>query len=247
MDNSWKIVYVFMAFKSKDSANAYFKDYFAADPAKIEQYMNLYLTLSDKADNAKINTAGNTFYMDDNSTAATEDDKLTLNPASDSVYAAGAQLLYNKMQSSYLVFVNTVAMSKLPSDTKLEFKKGNDVVAVVSNKSYEYGLSSPTTLRLIIDSGDVTLTNNSTHDGVKGFLGIVIAGNDVAVSANVNGTALTSDILNSTCTDVTGKTYKLSDFINNSAQIAGGSNASEDLWNLDSLVFYENWDKNKSN
>ncbi|MFB0920158.1 MAG: hypothetical protein QMB62_04655 [Oscillospiraceae bacterium] len=244
IDSDWKIVYAFIVFSSRDYANEYFKDYFAADPAKIEQYLNLYLiNLSDKSDNAKINTAGNTFYVEDNSTATTTDDKLTLNPASDSVYAAGAQLLYNKMQSSYLVFVNTVAMSKLPSGTTLEFKSGDDVVAVVSNGGYDYDVSSPTSLRLIIASGDVALINNSTHDGVRGFLGIVISGGNVTVNTDVTGDPLTSDILNSTCT-VGTKTYKLSDFINNSAQIEGGSNASEDLWNLDSLVYYENWLKN---
>jgi len=35
----------------------------------------------------------------------------------------------------------------------------------------------------------------------------------------------------------------LADFINNSAQFGGDSKTKEDLWNLDSLVYYKNWTK----
>lgn len=228
IDANWKIVYAFMFFSDKKYANEYFRDYFAADPAKIEQYMNIYLsTLSDKAANAKISTAGNIFYNKDGTT-------LTMNPASDSVYAAGAQMLYSKMQSPYFVFVNTNELSKLGSTTLLfEDSATHTVVAVVSTEAnYDYSSASPSTIRLIISSKDVTLSDD--------YAGIVMAGQNVIVNDNVTGQLLISDILNSTCT-VGTKIYTLSDFINNSAQIEAGSGLSEDLWDLDSLVYYANW------
>ena len=227
VDSQWKIVYAFMFFSDKQYANEYFMDYFAADPTKITQYMSLYLsTLSDKASNAKISTAGNIFYNKDGTT-------LTLNKASDDVYAAGAQMLYSKMQSPYVVFVNTNELSKLGSTTLFFQDENAHVVAVVSTEdNYEFTSAAPSTIRLIISLKNVTLSS--------AYTGIVIARENVVVNNNVTGEPLTSEILNSTATV---GSYKLSDFINNSAQIEGGSNASEDLWDLDSLVYYANWQK----
>ncbi len=230
IDSQWKIVYVFMFFNDKKYANEYFKDYFAADPTKITQYMDIYLsTLSDKASNANISTAGNIFYNKDGTT-------LTLNSASDDVYAAGAQVLYSKMQSPYVVFVNTNELSKLGSTTlTFQDEETHAVVAVVSTEEdYEFSSAAPSTIRLIISSKNVTLSS--------AYTGIVIAGGNVVVNNNVTGEPLTAEILNSTCT-VDSTKYKLSNFINNSAQIESGSNASEDLWDLDSLVYYANWKK----
>ena len=229
VDTQWKIVYAFMFFNDKKYANEYFKDYFAADPTKITQYMDIYLsTLSDKASNANISTAGNIFYNKDGTT-------LTLNSASDDVYAAGAQMLYSKMQSPYVVFVNTNELSKLGSTTLTFQDEAAHTVAVVSTEdNYVYSSASPSTIRLIISSKNITLTS--------AYTGIAIAGDSVIVNNNVTGEPLTSEILKSTCT-VGSTTYKLSDFINNSAQIEGGSDASEDLWDLDSLVYYANWKK----
>ncbi len=227
-----KVVYVFLVFKDKAYANKYFKDFFAADPTRIGQYMSIYLDKLNTPGSAKINTAGNTFYEKDGTT-------LTLNPASDEVYAAGIQLLYDKMDSPYQAFVNDISLSKLGSGTTLEFRDSHgNVAAVVSTSDtehpYNYDSSKSATIHLIIAKTNVTIS--------KSFNGIVIAGNNVTVNADVEGAALTSDILNSTCTVGTTK-YTLSDFINNSAQIEGNSGVSEDLWDLDTLVSYENWDK----
>ncbi len=233
IDNTMKLAYVFLVFSEKSYANEYFKAYFEADPNKIQQYLNLYMTLSDKADNAKINAAGNTFYMDDNSTATTADDKLTLEPASDQVWAEGAQLLYDKKQSQYSVLVNQVALDKLGT-APLEFvNAAGEVVAVVCNGNYSYN-GTKKTIRMIIASGDVTVSS--------AYKGMIVAGNNVTVNSSIEGIPVGNDVLSSSCT-VGGVTYTLPDFINNVVQIGGTSSASGDLWDLEALVYYENWTK----
>jgi len=230
-DNANNIVYVFLVFSDKQYANAYFQDYFTADKSKISQYMSLYVNSFDKA--TETDTAGNTYYTPSGGT-------LTLNPASDTVYAAGAQLLYSKMQSPYLVFVNDAEMDTLAAETQktLQFKNAsNQVVAVVSAEGdfpYSFAYDPSKTVRLIISSQDVTVNDKYT--------GIIIAGHDVILKSDVSGQALDATILDATCT-ANGKTYTLADFINNSAQFGGDSKTKEDLWNLDSLVYYKNWTK----
>ncbi len=219
-----KIVYVFLVFNNKSYANAYFKDYFAANPNDISQYLKLYVTLSNES--AYTNTAGNTFY---NSAG----EVLTLNAASDTVFAAGAQQTYTGMISPYTSFVNTTKFANLGGVAR-EFVYDGKTVAVVSPVAYTYSSSSSDDIRLIISSGDVTISDT--------FNGIVIAGGNVTVNGNVTAAPLDSKMLNASCT-VSGTTYKLSDFIQNSAQFTGETSSSEDLWDLDSLVYYENWSK----
>lgn len=220
-----KVVYVFMVFISQSYANAYFKDYFASDPAKIKQYMNIYLSLSDKSASAIIDTAGNTYYQASGST-------LTLNPAKDRVYATGAQLLYNKMYSPYQIFINEVALTKLPSKL-LKFRdSSNNVVAVVSSAdTYTYDAGEERTIRLILAQNNVVVTSN--------FTGVIISGNNVTANSSITGELPSSSIMDSTCTDGS-QTYTLWDFVNNSSQLTASS-SSENLWNLDALVSYENW------
>ena len=233
MGDGMKLAYVFLVFSQKSYANEYFKAYFAAEPEKIQQYLSLYMTLSDKADNAKINAAGNTFYMDDNSTATTADDKLTMEPASDQVWAEGAQLLYNKKQSQYPVLVNEVELAKLGT-TPLEFVNGaGDVVAVVCNGNYTYD-GTKDTIRLIIASGNVTISS--------AYTGMIAAGNNVTVNSGIEGTAVGNEVLSSSCT-AGGVTYTLPDFMNNVMQVGGTSSTTGDFWDLDALVYYENWTK----
>lgn len=229
-----KIVYVFLVFNEKSYANAYFRDYFTADPSKISQYLSLYVTLSGNA--TTTNTAGNTFYSAAGGT-------LSLNIASDNVWASGAQMKYTSMtsleNSPYTTFVNTTKLATLsPTDT-LQFENADgDVVAIVCNNvtkpDYTY-TGTPKTVRMIISSGNVTLSGN--------YNGIVMAGGNVTINNTVTSALLDTKLLDATCT-VGSITYKLSDFLNSSEQFIGKSSTVRDAWNLDSLVFFENWAKN---
>ncbi|PKM72350.1 MAG: hypothetical protein CVU91_10145 [Firmicutes bacterium HGW-Firmicutes-16] len=227
-----KIVYVFLVFSDKSYANAYFKDYFAANPNDISQYLKLYVKLSNNA--ASTNTAGNTFYALDNSTPSDNtDDIVNLSPASDTEFAAGAQQTYANMESPYTSFVDTANFANLGAAAR-EFVYEGKTVAVVSSVDYTYYPTSSDNIRLIISSGNVTISDT--------FKGIIIAGGNVTVNGNVTAAPFDSKMLNASCI-VSGTIYYLSDFIQNSAQFTGETSSSEDAWDLDSLVYYENWSK----
>lgn len=238
-----KIAYVLLVFSSKRYANEYFKDYFTADPSRIELYQDLYLTLSDKADDALINTAGNSFYNDDNNTPSDEtDDKLTLIPASDRIYAEGYNTRFSSMKSPYSAYVNKDELDKLnktfPAGVTLEFKDTatNETVAVISTASnYDYASDSSGTIRLIISTNDVTINQE--------FNGVAIAGKNIILKKSVTAKLLDTNILDATCTIDDGTVYKLSAFLGGGLQQKGSGGTVADAWDLDSLVFYENWAK----
>lgn len=237
LDSLNRVAYVFFLFSDKAAANAYFKDYFAADPSKIQQYLDLYLTLTTKASDAKVNAIGSTYELDDKGTPVATDDVLALAPAGNGVWADGEQLLYNRMSSPYPSFVNKSKLNDLSNKT-LEFKDADDkVVAIVSTEdSYQYdGDADPnTSIRLIISSKDVRVS--------KVFTGIIIAGGTVYANKNISGSPVDATIMDATFTDGVTR-YTLSDFLNNSAQFGSASGSSSDQWNLDTLVYYENWNK----
>lgn len=223
-----KIAYVFLVFRDKKYANAYFMDYFNAEPDNIKQYLSLYTSIIGQA--TTTDTAGNTYYTPSGGS-------LTLNAASDTVAAANAQLRYDNLTwiSPYTFFVNTTALADVGTATPLVFKNSSDVVvAIVANGDYNYN-GSPNNIRLIISSGNVTVSSLYT--------GLIMSGGNVAVNADVNSGTLDASLLDATATDGT-TTYKLSDFIKNSDQLFGTASSANDAWNLNSLVFYENWKKN---
>lgn len=230
-----RVAYVFLVFNDKAYANTYFKDYFAAQPENIELYLKMYFAnLSDKSDNALISTAGNAFYMDDNGTSAsTADDKLTLIPASDRVYAEGYQTRFSKMRSPYYDYVNTAALGRIGTATTLRFTNSSGTVAVVSSGSYDYSTDSDTVC-LIIAQNNITIS--------KDFKGVVIAGADIILEKSVTAKLLDANILNAQCT-VGDTTYTLSDFVGSGAQLGNPATAKKDAWDLDALVSYENWTK----
>ena len=235
LDSNLKIVYVFLVFNNKTNANEYFKAYFSANPTQIAQYLNIYANLSDKKDGTIIDTAGNSFYMDDNGTPLiTADDKLTLVSANDSVYAEGYQRRFNTilLQSPYSAYVNANKLSTIGKAT-LEFVKDGNTVAIVStDDSYEYKTGSQDTVRLIISSTNVKVS--------KPFHGVIIAGGSINLTQSVTSEPLDSAILEATCPD---NGYTLSDFLGNGAQFDNTASTNTDAWDLDSLVVYNNWEK----
>ncbi|MEF9972266.1 MAG: hypothetical protein RR731_08135, partial [Oscillospiraceae bacterium] len=198
------LAYVFMDFKDKADANNYFKDYFSAKPENISQYLNLYMSLSDKNPNGTIVAAGNTFY---NAKQTNNTETLTLVPAASSIWTTGAQNQFKNIPKPYEDFVNVNAVKDLQKNNPLEFKdKGGNVVAVVTNQSsYTYNPNTKSAVRLIISGGSVNVQS--------AFTGMLLATDNIQLNANVTAEPLNQDILSATCT-VDGITYTLSDFVN---------------------------------
>lgn len=232
-----KLAYVFILFNKQEYANKYFRDYFEAYPDRINQYLNFYLQLSDKADGADISAAGNTFFVDDKGTASTGDDALTLVPAVTALWSQGLKARFSGLRSPYADFVNKKNLGELSANTRLEFVKKGKVVAIVTNEASYTHISYPgDTARLIISSGNVSVSGD--------FKGVVLA--DGAVTIDGSGTVaaqpLESGLLDALA--ATGETeYELTDFVNVSGLTASTVDDGNS-WAPGKLVFYENWTKN---
>jgi hypothetical protein len=219
------IAYVFLVFSKPEYASAYFKDYFAAYPDRISQYLQIYADISDKSSDSYFDTAGSTFYTENHESSTA---KLTLIPASDTVWTDGVQARYSTMSSPLTDFIKTDAIAKLPADTELDFMKNGAVVAVVTNKaSYSYSSYSDS-LQLIISTGSISVN--------AAFNGILLAEGTVSVSANVAAAGISS------ITDAVSGQYTLSDFLSGAIN-TGSAAAVKDSWELSTLVVYENWKK----
>jgi len=219
------IAYVFLDFKDQSAANAYFKDYCAANPQNVSQYFRYYLS-GDLKPEGKVVSAGNTYGYSDNT--------LKQNDASVGVSAQGpADLYQNKSASPYSSFVPNEAAIK---DT-YSFKSGNEIVAVVTNApNYTYDSSSPNKLQVIVSTGNVTIDRD--------FNGVVIAKGTVTVNKNIGtqerGAWVPATIDWQTLLNAADGSKKLSDFLGNgSASTGSGANK----WDIGDLVVYENWRK----
>lgn len=219
------IAYVFLDFKDQSAANAYFKDYCAANPQNVSQYFKYYLS-GDLKPGGKVVSAGNTYGYSDST--------LKQNDASAGVSAKGpADLYQNKSDSPYGSFVQNEAAIK---DT-YSFKSGNEVVAVVTNApNYTYNSSSPDKLQVIVSTGNVTIDKN--------FSGVVIAKGTVTVNKSIgtkeSGTWVPATIDWQTLLNAADGSRKLSDFLSNGSASAG---SGTNKWDIGDLVIYENWRK----
>ena len=218
------IAYVFLGFENQSAANAYFRDYCAANPENISQYFRYYLS-GDLKLGDKVVSAGNTYSF--NGT-------LKQNDASAAVSAKGPADLYkDKSVSPYSSFVKNEPAIK---DT-YQLKSGGNVVAIVTNADYTCDSQSPANLQLIVSTGDVTINKN--------FSGVVIAKGTVTVNGSIGTkegetwvppSTDWQTLLNAT----TGDGKKLSDFLGNgSASSGSGTNK----WDIGDLVVYGNWRK----
>lgn len=220
--------YVFMVFSEKKYANEYFKDYFAANPEKITQYLDLYLKLT-SSDSTALSTAGSTY--------AKIDEVWALKAAEENTLSVGTAARFDGMRSPYGSFVNVSELNKLPENTTLTFTLEGKAVAIVTTApGFNYSVlnGSNKDVRLIIASGNVTVSSD--------FKGIIIAGGTVNVAANVTAAPLNSGILNAEAATSGGASYALSRFIGNGAPL-NVTTTEKDAWDLDSLVIYENWSK----
>lgn len=228
-----KLAYVFLLFKEQRYANEYFRDYFQVYPDRISQYMEFYLELSDKGTDAEINTAGNSFYMDDRDTPLADDDVLTLVPTSAAIWSNSLQTRFDSMKSPYDDFVNAKAMQELKSGAVLKFEKNGKTVAVVTNRDYSHNGSSSGDIKLIVSEARVSVSGN--------YNGMLLTKGELELSGSITGIPFDNSLLDATCTyNGNGKEYILSDFV------GGGISAPTDdsnAWAPDKMVYYENWTK----
>ena len=227
-----RMTYVFLEFQTQENANSYFSDYFDANPEKIEQYIDIYVKLSDKS--VETGTAGGFFYEDGGT--------LTLNPAA-TVTAESAQTKYEaiKAASPYDTYVDEERITDIMADNQKRLFYGPNSEGVstplvqVINGDHTV-TSSGDTVKLIIATGDVTVAT-----GVN-YTGLIISGGTVTVNGAVTASPITQDMLLAVSAGVTlADTGILKGIVPDGD--GGVTSESPNAWDPGKLVVYANWKK----
>ncbi|MEA4934987.1 MAG: hypothetical protein VB071_15595 [Lawsonibacter sp.] len=236
-----QVVYYFMQFASTTDANHYFKDYFTVNKDEITRYLAMYTDLSDLDGISQ--TSGYAIYQSEDGY------KLRGYAARDSLTATSNQLTTMFAQLSKTLSTNPVSTTaadpyeyivdqskfsaEVPEGEHLWFYDGSDPVALAVNGAYTINESAPDTLRLILASGDVTVSQD--------FHGLIISGGTITMERSVY--ASEEDVVSAF--SATNGDLKFSDFLNEGA---GEHDSTEDggsfgNWNLDGMVLFQNWSK----
>lgn len=223
--------YVFINFTKQAKANEYFKDYFAAKPEAIQQYLDIYLDLNKYSPSLTDISKGNSYRNCGTDTSVKWENVLGTNAFPDSQAEFYTRQYTKLSQSALSTYINVDSLNELANGTELKFGgTESNPMAVVAKKDYFYN-TEMSNLRVIISSGDVTINQK--------FNGIIIAEGAVYVNSQINYCAPSAEVLTSTTSD--GVTL-LSDYLNTSLFNGQGSTA-ENKWSPDKLVYYSNWQK----
>ena len=221
------IAYVFLYFKDQSMANQYFKDYLAANPTGITQYLGYYLN-GGKLSVKNVSSAGVTYSADAGSTSPSP------NAESAGVSASGPAALYEtKKISPYGSIV--VHADEITGLT--EFTDNGKLIAVATNDDFTYSSTSENgkykDVKLILETNaDKTVTVSSA------FKGIVISNGNVLANASIDPTGIDWTALRR-AVNSSGKT--LSRYIGGTTGTTGTATVNE--WDLDDLIVYKNWQK----
>lgn len=220
------IACAFFVFTNQSAANAYFRDYCRANPQNISQYLGYYLAEGRLLLPGSTNTAGVTYSYSNNT--------LTTNDGG-AVSAAGPAALYagSKGISPYPDFVRDPASV---NGSYSFYSPGGELVALVTNGDFICGGTAPSSLRVIVSTGNVEIATGTN------FSGVIIAGGSVTVRGTVSKPD-TVDWQSWLDAETKDGRHRLSDFLGSGGtKDSGGSDS--DSWDLDRFVVYENWKRN---
>ncbi|MDD3347404.1 hypothetical protein [Oscillibacter sp.] len=236
---SQRIVYYFMEFASTADANQYFKDYFAANQGDISRYLKMYTDLSTLDGIAQ--TSGYVVYQ------SQEGYQLRGYAARDSLTTTSTQLTTMFRQLGQTLSVNPVTTSardpyeyivntdklarELSPGSRKWFDVDGDVLGLVVNDSYTITDSTPSSLRVILASGDVQVSRD--------FRGLIVSGGAITMEKSVY--ASEEGVVSAF--SATNGDLKFGDFLNDAIGSGGHTESTGNLgsWKLDGLVSFQNW------
>lgn len=233
----YKIAYYYLNFTNQERANEYFRDYFSANPQRIEEYIRVYVDLSNQS--RATNASGNTLYE-------TPDGGLNLLPGTPGVNLQGRSAEFsNRCQTlnpgkpspgntPFSYFVNQDAInSEINAGDSKEFKLPGDSKTVAKVIRGNHTITSTEKAKVIIATGDVTVSSE--------YSGLILSGGNVTVNGKL--TYALSDVENIIYKAVDG-TKPLSSYLLNTVIGDDAGTGFISSWDLDLLVAYENWSKN---
>ena len=261
-----KVVYCFMEFTTLNAANAYFEERFDKKSNQINSYLTSSTTSGTEVtieySNLNVSANGNISTYGYGITGNGDDDPYTLSqPTRTQFNPSGMRSTFNQLKKTlidgnrvgdditpYTYIVNTNKVNTLGEEPKYFYDAdtvdSDDPIplGVVVNGDYTITSSTPSTMRLVIASGNVTVSADYSGLIISGNK-ITLLGEGVDIIHNKAGVidAFDAVAINDDDTrDIMG-TYLLH-----------GVNVGEDWtesdgakgWNLDDLITYKNWTKN---
>ena len=193
-------VYYYMTFKSEDMANQYFRDYFALNETKIENYMDFYsngITIQDPRYMLRLQLAGNVLKYDE-ATADAVLQQNTLTNASVKLDSTSQQYtkmndaLCTKLVTNYAELTgvyrtdleNNIVFDNIVNEASLK-----NFIALHSN-GVAGGVLAAYTFSNTLNTVQAILVDNPTpftYTASMSAANIIIATGDVNVNANFNG------------------------------------------------------------
>jgi hypothetical protein len=140
------------------------------------------------------------------------------------------------VDNPYKYIVKTGMLAELNGGTKTFEDTDSKKVGIVKDGNYTINGDTPTTVRVIIASGNVTVESSYT--------GLIIAGGNIIISKNVSITADSEGVVKAF--KAKSGSEELGNYLRSGGTNFYGENIAgkADGWQLNTLVTYKNWTKN---
>ena len=246
------VIYCFMEFTELNKANAYFEERFA----KYNNQINNYLTndtnaVSIEYSNLNVSDSSSTYGYSLSGNGSANDPYSLSRPTRTQFYPAGMRATFNQLKKTlidgntrvdenttpYTYIVNTAKVTALDNNAPKEFSLDGQVLGVVVDGPYAITNSTPSSMRLVIASGDVTVSADYNGLIISGK-NITLSGDGVDIKHDESGVLKAFEAVAGTETMGTYLLHGVNE--GEDAVEAGGVEG----WNLDTLITYENWTKN---
>ncbi len=245
-----KVCYYFMGFQDSTQANAYFKEKFAQNPAKISDYLRLYTELS--IAEGSLRTAGYTLIPDPNKPKeyilanVSEPNALGNTTAMQGMFQNMCKTLLpiavnTSAQNPYDYFVNVnqinTAFGKVEKKQYGFQNDTGDTVAMLYTGDYTVNEDTPDTVCLILATGNITVKRDR-------FQGLMMAGGDVTIEGSVKALSAQDDqVMRALSAKQQGTDRMFYDFLNVdiSSEQSSQRMGAENSWNPDTLVSVAQW------
>lgn len=228
------VVYLFMKFSSIEEANSYFEGYFANNKAKVQEYLDKYVTISGQVRDGSFLTRG--WVCSDVSGAV---QLRTSVVAWESM--ADTALRWGKFYSNLSTTLTTQTSPDTAGTNPYDYYVDSSKITADDGGSVEI---DGETCSWKVTSGSYEVKSASEPQ-------LIIAGGNVRVSTDYQGLILCGGTIqvDRTATITSGKNAsvllgKASKYLRNyGTGGTGGAGQDKENWSMDQLVYYRNWNK----
>ena len=251
-----KVVYCFMEFTTLNSANAYFEERFGKNSNQINSYLTdgtdvtIEYSNLNVSENGNVSTYGYALSGENGSYTLSQPTRTQFNPS-------GMRSTFNQLKKTlidgntrvaedttpYTYIVNTRKVSALEAGVpKYFYNAAGDTLGVIVNGNYAINSSTPSTMRLVIASGDVTVSAD--------YAGLIISGKTIKLQGQgvdiVHNKPGVIDAFEAVATAADGSREIMGTYLLHGVNVGEDwtESGGEEGWNLDDLVTYKNWTKN---